>query len=122
MIAVAGVGWGWLAGAAAMNPIVTKGNQMFDSVTKKRFFMRGITYDPIPFAWGGGGDCTAGDAEGEDASADVLADDFAGNAWVDVDRDLEQIAAMNANTVRIYQVNPGKTHAKFMAKAESLGE
>jgi len=122
MMAILLAGVGLLQQAQAMNPIVIKGNQMFDSVTKKRFFMRGITYDPIPFAWAGGGDCTAGDAVDEDASTDVLADDFTGNDWIDFNRDLEQIAEMNANTVRLYQIDPAKKHTKFMAKAESLGK
>jgi len=108
---------------AAINPIIIKGNQMFDSITKRRFFMRGIAYDPMPFAWPGGGDCTAGDAEGyDDPNTDVLADDFTENDWTDWEDDLEQIASMNVNTIRLYHIDPTKPHERFMAKAESLGK
>jgi hypothetical protein len=46
--------------SSAMNPIVIKGNLLYDSVTKERFYIKGVTYDPIPNCIDGGTDVLAG--------------------------------------------------------------
>jgi len=70
--------------AWGLNPIVARGNMLYDSVTKERFFVRGITYDPTPYAWPGGGGCAAGTARtpSGDAGQDLLADDFCCSEWL----------------------------------------
>jgi hypothetical protein len=90
----------------ALNPIVRRGNLLYDSVTQERFFIKGVTYDAIP-------DCLGYDN-------DPYADDFY-HEYLDLEKDLRDIVKLNANTIRIYQVSPFKTHAKFMALAESVG-
>jgi hypothetical protein len=44
-----------------------------------------------------------------------------GSQWVDWRAELEDIAKLNVNTVRIYQTDPHKTHTQFMQHAENLG-
>jgi len=75
-----------------MNPIVVRGNLLYDSVTKKRFFVKGITYNPDPI-------CT-------DQFEDVLADGFS-SGLVDWRADLTDMVRLGVNAVRIYQVSPG---------------
>jgi len=115
----------FLPGAQCLNPIVVKGNLLYDSVTKQRFFARGITYDPTPYAWPGDSGCDAGaSVVGVGQSTDVLADDFCCSAlWGgDWRADLEDMAHnLHLNTVRVYSIDPSKTHHQFMAKAEALG-
>jgi len=97
----------------SLNPIVIKGNLLYDSVTQERFYIKGVTYDPIPTCING--------------ASDVLADDYPehewvyGQEWVNWRSDLEDIALMNVNVIRVYQIDPHKTHTQFMEKAESLG-
>jgi hypothetical protein len=99
---------------ASLNPVVVKGNLLYDSVTKERFYIKGVTYDPIP-------SCGLG------IDVDVIADDYVypggeyGSDWVSWREDLEEMAKLNVNTVRIYTVDHLKTHANFMKWAEKLG-
>ena len=79
---------------------------LYDSVTKKRFFIKGVTYDPTPLC--------------EQWDTDVLADDYS-HSWLQYEADLQDILLLNVNTIRIYQLDPLKTHTKFMQLAESLG-
>lgn len=81
----------------------------------------GVTYDPIPFAGGGEGNCAPGSVVTPRPNDDLLADDYCCNANLDWEADLIEMARMNVNAVRIYRLDPSKTHARFMAKAESLG-
>jgi hypothetical protein len=98
--------WGSMASILAMNPIVMRGNLFYDSVTKERFFIKGVTYDPTPLC--------------EQWDTDVLADDYS-HAWLQYEADLQDILLLNVNTIRIYQLDPSKTHTKFMQLCESLG-
>jgi len=113
-----------------VNPIISRGNFLYDSVTGKRFFAKGVAYNPrnehyqhnfgpsvqLP---GWVDKCIPGEPEGgyRGYSADVQTDDLE-DYW---SADLEAMANMGANTVRLYNIDPQKSHAKFMKKAHSLG-
>jgi len=113
-----------------VHPIIARGNFLYDSVTGKRFFAKGVAYNPrnehyqhdfgpsvrLP---GWVDKCIPGKPEGgyRGYSADVQTDDLE-HYWT---ADLEAMANMGANTVRLYNIDPQKSHAKFMKKAESLG-
>jgi len=119
-----------------VNPIVTRGNFLYDSVTGKRFFAKGVAYNPRneKYAHDFGPSvtpsykekhpnwkdtCVPGHPEGGTWSytEDVQADEHEAT-W---SKDLEAMANLGANTVRLYNVDPSKSHTKFMKKAESLG-
>jgi len=66
----------------------------------------GVTYDPNPACvnfWD-----------------DVLADDYS-NEWLDYESDLQDIVSMGVNSIRLYQIDPYKTHSNFLNYAQSLG-
>ena len=113
-----------------VNPIISRGNFLYDSVTGKRFFAKGVAYNPrnehyqhnfgpsvqLP---GWVDKCVPGKPEGgyRGYSADVQTDALE-EYW---SADLEAMANMGANTVRLYNIDPRESHDKFMKKAESLG-
>ncbi|RHY86140.1 hypothetical protein DYB35_010661 [Aphanomyces astaci] len=78
----------------ALDPIVVRGNYMYNSVTGDRFIMRGITYE-----------------------YDVSNDNFEKNSKEAIDRAVKDFAG-TLNTLRIYQVNPEKNYSMFMAHME----
>ncbi|KDO24506.1 hypothetical protein SPRG_10322 [Saprolegnia parasitica CBS 223.65] len=86
-----------VADAAKLNPIIVRGNKMYDSKTGKRFFMRGITYD-----------------------YDVSDDHYATWSKVAIETALAPIMG-SFNTFRLYNVNPDKTYDQFMEHMESIG-
>jgi len=88
------------------NPIVIKGNLMYDAVTKERFYIKGVTYAPNPV-------CVQ-------YYDDAIADDYS-NEFLDWEADMRDMMKLNINTIRLYQVSPFKTHKKFMELAQSLG-
>ncbi|CAJ1453275.1 unnamed protein product, partial [Effrenium voratum] len=115
---------------ASVNPIISRGNFLYDSVTGKRFFAKGVAYNPRNEKYdksfgpsvvveGWVDRCEPGKPEGgyrgytADVQTDALEDSWAA--------DLEAIANMGANTIRLYNVDPQESHAKFMKKAASLG-
>jgi len=105
-----------------LNPIVVKGNYLYDSVTGKRWFAKGTSYNPRSSTFNANGrskgrGCEPGDAKYTGYSADIIADEFEAR-WSE---DLEAIANLGANTVRLFNVDAGRDHSKFMKKAESLG-
>ena len=61
---------------ASTNPIVVKGNLLYDSITKKRFYIRGVTYAPNPI-------CT-------NYYDDAVADDYS-SPYLDIEADLRDI-------------------------------
>jgi len=105
---------------SSLNPIVIKGNLLYDSITKERFYIKGVAYDPIP-------NCLYDAGTSHAVDIDILADDYPenesveGQEWVNWRADLTDIARMNVNAIRIYTTNPDKSHSKFMNYAESLG-
>jgi len=112
----------------SVNPIIVRGNFLYDSVTGERFFAKGVAYNPRNEKYdhsfgpsvevkGWNDTCVPGKAKTLEYTADTQADDLE-KYW---SADLEAIANMGANTVRLYNVDPSKDHTKFMKKAESLG-
>eukprot|EP00441_Pelagodinium_beii_P027060 CAMPEP_0197657128 /NCGR_PEP_ID=MMETSP1338-20131121/44439_1 /TAXON_ID=43686 ORGANISM="Pelagodinium beii, Strain RCC1491" /NCGR_SAMPLE_ID=MMETSP1338 /ASSEMBLY_ACC=CAM_ASM_000754 /LENGTH=593 /DNA_ID=CAMNT_0043233433 /DNA_START=68 /DNA_END=1849 /DNA_ORIENTATION=+ len=120
----------------SVNPVVTRGNLLYDSVTGKRFFAKGVAYNPrnekYDHSFGPSvtpsyleshpkwkDTCVPGNPIGgtwsytEDVQADVHEETWS--------RDLEAIANLGANTVRLYNVDPKNSHSKFMKRAEELG-
>lgn len=88
-------------------PIITKGNKMFDSVTGDEFRMRGMAYYPRPNAG---------------KLADVNNYDWFTDDYEDVWRPhLEIFKKLNVNTIRLYAVDPTRSHDKFMCAASELG-
>ncbi|OQR92695.1 glycoside hydrolase [Achlya hypogyna] len=95
--AVALVAAALVAEAGKLNPIIVRGNKMYDSKTGTRFFMRGITYD-----------------------YDVSDDHY--NEWSKVAITTALAPIMGSfNTLRIYNVNPDKTYDQFMEHMDSIG-
>ncbi|OQS05029.1 glycoside hydrolase, partial [Thraustotheca clavata] len=86
-----------MAEAGKLNPIIVRGNKMYDSKTGKRFFMRGITYD-----------------------YDVSDDHYLAWSKSAIETALTPILG-SFNTFRLYNVNPDKTYDQFMAHMDSLG-
>lgn len=92
--------------AAHTNSIIVQNYKMFDSVTGKYFPVKGIDYIPKPNT----GSLLNG-------SVDFYADEFE-YVWAS---DLPHLAASGANTVRLYYVDPFKSHHAFMCALSSLG-
>ncbi|KAJ0412612.1 hypothetical protein ATCC90586_006979 [Pythium insidiosum] len=93
-------------GAKRTNPLVIKGPRIFDSVTGEYFGMRGINYYPRP----NGG------------PLDVNNYDFFTSKFKHVwGRDLPQFVALNANTIRLYAVDPDGDHTEFMCALQAAG-
>lgn len=114
----------------SVSPIVVRGNFLYDSVTGDRFFAKGVAYNPRNEHYdksfgpsvkveGWVDHCVPGHPKGGEWSytEDVIADEHE-DAW---SVDLEAIADLGANTLRLYNVNPQNNHSKFMQKALSLG-
>lgn len=112
----------------SVNPVVVRGNFLYDSVSGERFFAKGVAYNPRNERYdhsfgpsvkvkGWKDTCVPGKAKTLGYTADTQADSLE-EFW---SADLEAIANMGANTVRLYNVDPSKDHTKFMKKAESLG-
>eukprot|EP00930_Biecheleria_cincta_P027224 TRINITY_DN19117_c0_g1_i2.p1 TRINITY_DN19117_c0_g1~~TRINITY_DN19117_c0_g1_i2.p1 ORF type:complete len:617 (+),score=87.11 TRINITY_DN19117_c0_g1_i2:64-1914(+) len=104
----------------SINDIVVRGNFLYDSVTGKRFFAKGVAYNPRNDKYSGiSAVCKPGEPVGGTYSytEDVQAEKFS-DSW---SVDLESIANLSANTVRLYNVDPRIDHTAFMDKAASLG-
>ncbi|CAE7941819.1 GAS2, partial [Symbiodinium necroappetens] len=113
-----------------LNPIIARGNFLYDSVTGDRFFAKGVAYNPRNEKYdhsfgpsvhvaGWVDKCVPGDPKGGywGYTADVVSDEKE-EFWTE---DLEAMANMGANTIRLYNLDPRLSHAKFMKKAASLG-
>ncbi|GAB9469077.1 hypothetical protein Gpo141_00006367 [Globisporangium polare] len=106
-----------LAGAAALscfawttsgytNPITIKGYKMFDLKTGAYFAAKGIDYYPRP---------NTGILDAN--NIDLFTDDYSG-VWAN---DIAYLAATGANAVRLYAVDPTKSHDNFMCALRSYG-
>lgn len=114
-----------VSAAGPTNPIVIRGPFLYDSVTGKRFFAKGIAYNPRNINYDGATEgpkskkCKAGSSQfAELAYTDDVAADELESQW---GPNLEAIAKLGANTVRLYNIKPENSHKKFMAKAAELG-
>jgi len=85
---------------ASLNPIVVKGNAFFDSVTGKRFYIRGVDYQP-------GGSS----AVNYDPLADVA------NCKLNI----PYMQQLGLNAVRIYSVDNSADHRECMALLDAAG-
>ncbi|TYZ58582.1 hypothetical protein PybrP1_003877 [[Pythium] brassicae (nom. inval.)] len=88
------------------NPVTVKGYKMFDAKTGKYFSARGIAYYPRP---------NAGELDAN--NIDFFTDDHY-DIW---SKDIEHLAATGANAVRLYAVNPTKSHDMFMCALRTRG-
>jgi len=108
-----------------INPIFIRGNFLYDAITEKRFFSKGVAYNPrnIKYSQVSEGpksdECRSGHPKAAelDYAADVATDELE-DQWGPA---LEAIANMGANTIRLYNINPDNSHTKFMKKAADLG-
>ncbi|KAF4316218.1 hypothetical protein BBO99_00006393 [Phytophthora kernoviae] len=88
------------------NPIKIKGYKMFDAKTGAAIAVKGIDYYPRP----------------NTGSLDVNNYDFFTDDNEDVwKNDIEYLAEAGANAVRLYAVNPSKSHDKFMCALRAKG-
>ncbi|TMW62931.1 hypothetical protein Poli38472_005549 [Pythium oligandrum] len=92
---------------AATNPIVIKNYKMYDSVTGKYFGVRGVDYYP---------------RANTGTKYDVNNYDFFTDDHEDIwGPDIQYLADLGANAVRLYAVNPSLSHDKFMAALSAKG-
>ncbi|KAI9988158.1 hypothetical protein PInf_024427 [Phytophthora infestans] len=90
----------------ATNPVIIKGNRFFDSATGDYFPIKGVNYYPRP---------NTGPLDKN--NLDLFSNDFK-HIW---QRDVPQFAALEANVVRLYAVDPEVDHTAFMCTLESAG-
>ncbi|GLD99276.1 hypothetical protein PINS_up007994 [Pythium insidiosum] len=106
----AGAGTGGSGGANTggqrTNPLVIKGPRIFDSVTGQYFGVRGVDYYPRP----NGGPLNVN-------NYDFFTAEFK-HVW---GRDVPQFSALNANTIRLYAVDPDGDHTEFMCALQAAG-
>mmetsp|Transcript_45198 Transcript_45198/g.84372 ORF Transcript_45198/g.84372 Transcript_45198/m.84372 type:complete len:442 (+) Transcript_45198:55-1380(+) len=113
-----------LRSGAAGNPIVIRGNMLYDSVTGERFFAKGVAYNPRNGNYGQvlgthKPECKPGTPKFPglpyygDPTADDMEEQFS--------EYLPLIKQLGANVVRLYNIDPEKSHKKFMSLAKSLG-
>jgi len=104
-------------------PVVIKGNFLYDSKTGKRFFAKGVAYNPRNMVFDKRlmkeGNCTPG--EPAMAKLEYAADPTAESLEETWKEALNAMAVMGANTVRLYNIDPEQSHKKFMDYAASLG-
>lgn len=93
-----------------LNPIVIKGNFLYDSVTKARFMIKGIDYAPDLYSYEADQMLSP---EGEDHISDDKQE-----IW---QRDVPYLSALGINAIRIYNVDPAKPHGMFMDQMNQLG-
>lgn len=91
---------------AYTNPITIKNYKMYDAKTGEYFGVKGVDYYPRPNA-----------GELNENNLDLFTDDYEA-IWTP---DLAQLAALGANAVRLYAVDPSKSHSKFMCALRSYG-
>ncbi|KAL4088390.1 hypothetical protein PRIC1_012812 [Phytophthora ramorum] len=93
--------------AAWLPPIVAKGNKLFDSETGLEFRIKGMAYYPRP---------NSGEL------ADVTNYDWAADEHEDVWKPhLEVMMDLGVNTIRLYSVDPSKSHDDFMCACSDAG-
>jgi hypothetical protein len=90
-----------------VDPIIQKGKRFFHSVTGEFFPVKGIAYHPRP----NNGTLSIPN------SVDFFTDEFR-DLWM---ADLEYIKALGVNTIRIYAVDPSKSHDAFMCALQEAG-
>ncbi|KAL8003804.1 putative glucanosyltransferase, glycoside hydrolase superfamily [Plasmopara halstedii] len=87
-------------------PLLIKGNRFFDTVTGKYFAIRGVNYYPRP---------NTGPLDKN--NLDLFSSEFK-HIWK---RDLQHLAALEANVIRLYAVDPDVDHTEFMCALQTKG-
>ncbi|EGZ17174.1 hypothetical protein PHYSODRAFT_331188 [Phytophthora sojae] len=95
-----------LLASAYTNPIVIKNYKMFDSNTGDYFAVKGVDYYPRPNS-----------GELNVNNYDFFTDDDS-SIWKD---DIAYLAEAGANAVRLYAVDPSKSHDDFMCELRKYG-
>jgi len=90
----------------AINPITIKGYRMFDSVTGAPFQVKGVDYYPRP---------NAGILDVN--NLDMFTDDMQ-SIW---QPHVADMIALGVNAIRLYAVDPSKSHDKFMCALSTAG-
>jgi len=85
----------------------------FDSVTKERFYVKGLDYAPDPYANDDAGGIAASDPSGTDHITNAKRD-----IWM---KDVPYLAGLNINALRIYNVDPSFEHNLFMEEMAKVG-
>ncbi|TDH74100.1 hypothetical protein CCR75_002594 [Bremia lactucae] len=88
-------------------PIITKGNKFFNSVTGSEFRLKGIAYYPRP-----------NDGEMANVSNYDWTTDEHEAIWKP---HLKVMKDLGVNTIRLYSVDPSKSHDKFMCACSDAG-
>lgn len=102
-----------LSFSMGLDPIVLKGNQLYNSRTKERFYLKGVAYSPDLYANVTCGGTAVNSIPGEDHFTDEKEPYWS--------KDIPLLQALGINSVRLYNVDPSKNHDKFMAALESAG-
>ncbi|RLN97466.1 hypothetical protein BBJ28_00024791 [Nothophytophthora sp. Chile5] len=92
--------------SAYTNPIVIKSYKMFDANTGDYFAVKGVDYYPRPNS-----------GELDVNNYDFFTDDNS-SIWTD---DIAYLSAAGANAVRLYAVDPSKSHDAFMCELRKYG-
>lgn len=92
---------------ARLDPILPKGKRFFHSVTGEYFPIKGIAYYPRP---------NVGDLSVTN-SVDIFTEDFR-DLW---EQDIDYLEELGVNTIRIYGVDPSKSHDAFMCRLQQAG-
>ncbi|KAG9409343.1 hypothetical protein AC1031_019593 [Aphanomyces cochlioides] len=96
----------YAAAVMAIKPIEIKGTHMFEYGTGKPFQVRGVDYYPRPNA----------------GLLDVNNHDFFTDDYQDVwENHIKEFIALGVNAVRLYAVDPSKSHDKFMCALTGAG-
>ena len=89
-----------------LNPLVIKGYKIFDAVTGSPVFVKGVDYYPRP----------------NHGTLNVNNYDFYTKAFQHVwENDIKHFKRMGITAVRLYAVDPSKTHDQFMAALSNSG-
>lgn len=94
-------------GDGLINPIVVKGNRLFDAVTGEFFPIKGIAYYPRP----------NDGLLSESNSIDFFTDAYA-HIW---QADIPYLENLGVNTIRLYGVDPSQNHDSFMCTLQRAG-
>ena len=88
------------------NPVVITGYKMFEAVTGAPFAAKGVDYYPRPNA-----------GELDENNLDFFTDDHE-HLW---SKDIEQFKKLGINAIRLYSVDPSKSHDAFMCALRANG-
>eukprot|EP00933_Yihiella_yeosuensis_P004265 TRINITY_DN10863_c0_g3_i1.p1 TRINITY_DN10863_c0_g3~~TRINITY_DN10863_c0_g3_i1.p1 ORF type:complete len:625 (+),score=152.64 TRINITY_DN10863_c0_g3_i1:122-1996(+) len=109
-----------------VNPIVIRGNFLYDAVTGKRFFSKGVAYNPRNIIYDEVEKPNSKTCKGASGTPEFKTLGYAADPVTDELEEqwgpaLKAIANLGANTVRLYNIDPEKKHGKFMEAAAKLG-